>query len=179
MLQALVVAALVIGGIAYINLTRVRVPEVCQTAGDALQAGDHQQVIDTLLQCLDEAEDLPSELLADIYYVLGNAYSSTGNHDQAVRDYTEALHHEPNQPWALNNRCWSYGLMRRGSLALADCEQALRLLPDQPEILDSRALAHWVLGDVESARRDLDRAHRRDRSFPPPDQRFREFEEMF
>ncbi len=54
-----------------------------------------------------------------------------------------------------------------------------RLLPDQPEILDSRALVYWLLDDKDKARRDLERAHQLDPSGPTWEERFREFEEMF
>ena len=178
LLQGLVVFALIAAGIGYINLTRVRVPDACRAANTALEAENYNAVIDNLLQCLDEG-DLPPDLLAQVYFALGNAYTALGNYDQSVRDYSEALRHEPDQPWALNNRCWSYGHLRRGQEALQDCNQALRILPDQPEILDSRALAHWVLGDLDRARRDLDRAHRANTSFPPPEQRLQEFEALF
>ncbi len=47
--------------------------------------------------------------------------------------------------------------MHRAEEALEDCDEALRLLPDQPEILDSRALAYWLLDDKDKARRDLER----------------------
>ena len=179
LLQGLVVFALIVAGIAYINLTRVRIPEACEAANAALEAQDYNAVIDNLVQCLDDGEGMPPDLLAQIHFALGNAYTALGNFDQAARDYSEALHHEPDQPWALNNRCWSYGHLRRGQAALQDCDAALRLLPDQPEILDSRALAYWVLGDRDRAWRDLDRAHRLNQSFPPPEQRLQEFEALF
>ena len=69
--------------------------------------------------------------------------------------------------------------MRRAEEALQDCDEALRLLPDQPEILDSRALAYWLLGDKDKARRDLERAHQLDPSVPTWDERFKEFERLF
>ena len=60
-----------------------------------------------------------------------------------------------------------------------DCDEALRLLPEQPEILDSRALANWLLGEPGKARRDLERARELDSSVPVWQERFREFEGMF
>ncbi len=69
--------------------------------------------------------------------------------------------------------------MHRAELALEDCDEALRLLPDQPEILDSRALAYWLLDDTDKARQDLERAHQLDPSSPTWEERIREFEEMF
>ncbi len=69
--------------------------------------------------------------------------------------------------------------MHRAELALEDCDEALRVLPDQPEILDSRALAYWLLDDKDKARQDLERAHQLDPSSPTWEERIREFEEMF
>ena len=64
-------------------------------------------------------------------------------------------------------------------LALHDCNEALRMLPDQPEVLDSRALAYWQLGETGKARADLARAREIDPGLPTPEDRFDQFEEMF
>jgi len=177
-LQALIVAALILGGIGYINITRVRIPEACRDAERALGAADYDLAIDEFLLCLDEGE-LPDDILARVYYALGNAYTAKGDYRQSVKDYSEVINLEPNHAWAYNNRCWSYALLRRGEVALQDCQQALRLLPDQPEILDSRALAYWVVGDLDRARLDLERANRLGSSFPTAEERLREFEGLF
>ncbi len=148
---------------AILNVKRVKIPEDCQKAASAFEAGDHYLAIDHYLLCLDAGE-LPTEILAQVYYGLGIAYSAKGSHDQAINDFTEAIHLRPDHAWAYNNRCWSYGLLRRAEVALRraevalhDCDEALRLLPDQPEILDSRALAYWLLDDKDKARQDLER----------------------
>ena len=54
-----------------------------------------------------------------------------------------------------------------------------RLSPDEPDILDSQALAYWLLGDQDKARQDLDRARQIEPSFPSWQDRFHEFEGMF
>jgi len=164
--------------VTFLNVKRVKIPEDCQKAGNAIETKDYSLAIDHYLLCLDAGE-LPTEVLARVYYGLGIAYSAKGNHYQAMEDYSEAIHLNPNHAWAYNNRCWSYGLLRRAEEALRDCDQALRLLPDQPEILDSRALAYWLLDDKDKARQDLERAHRLDPSSPAWEERFREYEEMF
>ena len=171
----IIVAAL---AMTFLNVKRVNIPEDCQIAGSALEAKDYNIAIDHYLLCLD-AGALPTEILAQVYYGLGIAYSAKGSHNQAIKDYSEAIHLSPNHAWAYNNRCWSYGLLRRAEKALHDCDEALRLLPDQPEILDSRALAYWLLDDKDKARQDLERAHQLDPSSPAWEERFREFEEMF
>ncbi len=164
--------------LAILNVKRVKIPEDCQKAASAHAANNHDLAIDHYLLCLDAGE-LPTEILTQVYYGLGIAYSAKGSHNQAIIDYTEAIHLRPDHAWAYNNRCWSYGMLRRAELALDDCDQALRLLPDQPEILDSRALAYWLLDDKDKARQDLERAHQLDPSSPTWEERSREFEEMF
>ena len=69
--------------------------------------------------------------------------------------------------------------LRQSTEALEDCNEALRLLPDQPEVLDSRALALWQLGEDAKARADLARARAIDPALPSPDERLRQFEDMF
>ncbi len=153
-------------------------PPDCKAAASAMEAGDHNLAIDHYFLCL-EAEDLPPRVRAHVFYGLGNAYSAKGNNLQAIEDYSEALRLDPSHGWAYNNRCWSRGLLRESTEALGDCNEALKFLPDQPEVLDSRALAYWQLGQQGKARADLARAHEMDPTFPTADERFREFEKMF
>ena len=171
----MVVAAL---AMTFLNVKRAKIPEDCQKADSALEANDYNLAISHYVFCLDAGE-LPTEILAQVYYGLGIAYSAKGSHNQAINDYSEAIHLSPNHAWAYNNRCWSYGLLRRAEEALHDCDEALRLLPNQPEILDSRALAYWLLDDKDKARHDLDQAHQLDPSSPTSEERIREFEQMF
>ncbi len=86
---------------------------------------------------------------------------------------------DPSHGWAYNNRCWSRVLLRQSTEALRDCDEAVKLLPDRPEVLDSRALALWQLGERDKAREDLARAHQIEPSFPTADERLGQFEEMF
>jgi len=156
----------------------LEMPEDCGTAESAMEEQDYDRAIEHYFLCL-EAEALPQPVQAHVFYSLGNAYSAKGNHHQAIEDYSEALLLDPAHGWAYNNRCWSRGLLRQSTEALGDCDEALKLLPDRPEILDSRALAHWQLGDMDKAREDLARAHEVEPSFPTADERFGQFEEMF
>ena len=90
--------------LTFLNVTRVKIPEDCQKAGSALEANDYNLAIDHYLLCL-EAGELPTEILAQVYYGLGIAYSAMGSHNQAIKDYSEAIHLSPNYDWAYNNRC--------------------------------------------------------------------------
>lgn len=157
---------------------RRALPEDCLEGDRALQEGDPDLAIDHYFRCIQSAE-LPPRLLAQVFFNLGNAYAAKGNHRQAIDDYSEALRLDPEHGWAYNNRCWSYGLLRRPEDALPDCDKALSLLSEQPEILDSRALAYWLLGDKDKARKDLEAARGIDSSLPTWQDRFRDFEGMF
>jgi hypothetical protein len=42
--------------------------------------------------------------------------------------------------------------------ALADVEQAIAEIGDDPSLLDTRGYVHYLLGDLQSARTDLDQA---------------------
>ena len=157
---------------------RRTLPEDCGAAENAMETEDFDRAIDHYLLCL-ETEPLPQDIQAYIFFQLANAYSAKGNHHQAIEDYSEAIALDPSLGWAYNNRCWSRGLLRQSTEALVDCDEALKLLPDRPEILDSRALAYWQLGELNKARADLEQARAKDPSFPSPAERFRQFEEMF
>ncbi len=157
---------------------RKQLPEPCLAGNTAMEAGDYSQAIDQYLLCIESGE-LEDDLLASVYFVLGDAYSAKGNPYQAVEDYGTAIELAPGHAWAYNNRCWTYGLLRRPEDALRDCNEALRLLPNTPQILDSRALAYWQLGELDKARRDLERARQIDATLPMPDARLEEFEALF
>ena len=178
LLIGLIVIALAIFAMTFQNIQQYKVPEDCDIASRALEAADFNLAIDHYLLCLDTA-DLPTEVLAQAYHGLALSYTAKGHHEQAIKDYSEAIRLSPDNAWAYNNRCWSYGQLGRAEEALQDCEVALRLLPDRPEILDSRALAYWLLGDNDKARQDLERAHQLDDSSPTWEERFNEFEQMF
>lgn len=156
-------------------------PESCRQGNEAMVDEDYETAIDHLLLCLDESlsePDFADQNLAVIYYMLGNAYFAKGDRYQAIEDYSEAIRLHPEHAWAYNNRCWTHGLLRNTEAALPDCNDALRMLPNEPGILDSRAFIYWQLGDYDRARIDLNRARQGDASFPPPDDRFREYEEL-
>ena len=66
------------------NVKRVNIPRDCYKADSALEAKDYNIAIDHYLLCLDAGE-LPTEILAQVYYGLGIAYSAKGSHDQAIK----------------------------------------------------------------------------------------------
>lgn len=138
------------------------------------QRGDYDQAI----RDYNEAIRINPED-ANAYNNRGLAYAEKSDFDRAIEDYDEAIQLNPNFADAYNNRCWDNAQMRRAVDALPDCDKALNLLPDEPAFLESRALVYWLLEDHNKARRDLERAHQINSSFPAWEARFLEFEEMF
>ncbi|WP_308462204.1 hypothetical protein [Sphingomonas citri] len=62
---------------------------------------------------------------------------------------------------ALNGRCWARAQLNRDlDAALADCDAALKLAPDRPAYLDSRALVRLRRGELDAALADYDKALR-------------------
>jgi len=86
--------------------------------------------------------------------------SIIGRHQEAVRDYDQALAIVPNYPVALNNRAWALFKLGRISEAQPDVEKSLRLDPTSPHAYDTRAHIHQWHGRWESALRDYNRAMR-------------------
>lgn len=109
----------------------------------------------------------------------GMAHLARGDFVQSMLDYDTAISFDPTYAEAYANRCWLFGFMGYGKAALADCEESLRLRPDHPATLDSRAFAHWILEDQVSARRDLQMARALDPSRPAWEVRFAAFERRF
>jgi tetratricopeptide (TPR) repeat protein len=87
------------------------------------------------------------------------AHQRAGLFDEALSDLDRLVALEPQraEPW--NSRCWLRATFRRDlQRALEDCSEALRLAPQTPHILDSRALVHLQLGQACEALADYDAA---------------------
>jgi tetratricopeptide (TPR) repeat protein len=88
-------------------------------------------------------------------FAIAVAYMRANLEPEAIAEldqWIEAHPKDDNLAQALNNRCWLHAM--RGELldrALADCNAALRLLPEDPGILDSRGLVHLRLGQFDKA----------------------------
>jgi len=93
----------------------------------------------------------------------GIAYRAKKDYDRAIADYDQAIRLDPNFASAFNSRCFARAVAGRElSQALADCNESLRLLPDQGHVLDSRGLVQLRLGAFDRAIADYDAALRKD-----------------
>lgn len=97
--------------------------------------------------------------LAWIYSRRGTQRDDADNLAGAVADFDTAIRLDPKSSSALNGRCWARAT-RKVELekALADCNAALAIEPEAPEIKDSRALVHLQRGDLQAALKDFQAA---------------------
>jgi tetratricopeptide (TPR) repeat protein len=89
---------------------------------------------------------------ANAYYDRGRVYEAKKDYGPAVADFTEAIKLDPNFAAAFNLRCWVRALAGSGlQEALADCNESLRLRPNDVDTLNSRGLVQLKLGNYDRA----------------------------
>ena len=87
------------------------------------------------------------------------AYEKKGDYMLALQDYVEVSRLEPTNAAAWNSRCWTRAIVGQElQKALADCEEALRIRPDEASSIDSRGLTFFKLGRLDDAIADFDAA---------------------
>ena len=86
----------------------------------------------------------------------GMTYASTGQWDEAIRDFDEAIRLEPTNAFAYGIRGTAYYSKRDFDRAIRDFDQALRLDPREVKAYTSRAYAACGKGDFSQALKDFD-----------------------
>jgi PQQ-dependent catabolism-associated CXXCW motif protein len=90
--------------------------------------------------------------IAVAYFNRANAYQAKGDLDRAVADFDQAVLLDPKSAQSYNNRCIARMIIgQQLQQALSDCNQALRILPDNPGYLDSRGFAYLRLNRLDEA----------------------------
>jgi tetratricopeptide (TPR) repeat protein len=93
---------------------------------------------------------------------VADAYARAGDFDAALAGYDVWIaSHPKNEDLAkpLNGRCWVRALSGHElDKALADCNEALKLWPGAPQVLDSRGLVFLRLKQPDKAIADYDAA---------------------
>jgi tetratricopeptide (TPR) repeat protein len=86
------------------------------------------------------------------YTERGSMLYELGSLKYALRDYDTAVDTHPGIAAPRNSRCWFRVTSGQDlDAALADCDEALRLEPDDANILDSRGLVHYRRGEYAAA----------------------------
>jgi len=84
----------------------------------------------------------------------GYAYSMLGEHASALHDYSIVLRAEPNNEYALNNRCWAFSELGQFAQALDDCNLLMSMLPEAAHPYLNRGIVYEKMGDMEAALED-------------------------
>ena len=94
-------------------------------------------------------------MVASFYDRLGEPDAALPNYDLWLKSHPE----DSSRGIALNGRCWARGLLNRDlDKAMDDCNAALRAMPREGSIIDSRALIHVRRGEWKQALTDYNAA---------------------
>jgi tetratricopeptide (TPR) repeat protein len=89
----------------------------------------------------------------------GASHQRKGDYAKASADYGEVTKLQPNNADAWSARCWVRAAGgREVQQALADCNQALKIKADAPDVRDTRGFVNLKLGKVDDAIKDYDAA---------------------
>jgi protein O-mannosyl-transferase len=115
------------------------------------------QTTRTLMEDVIDKKRSPSDQ-AFGWFFLGNVSDREGNTQQAIRDYSRALDHNPKHIQALNNRGIMKGQAGDFNSGLMDFSTAIRLKPDYAEAWYNRGIVRYQTGQTEEACRDWKQA---------------------
>ncbi|HBE57407.1 MAG TPA: hypothetical protein DEG17_27425 [Cyanobacteria bacterium UBA11149] len=106
-----------------------------------------------------ESENVPKALdPAAVYFYRANAYYYTGENDQAIDDFNQALKLEPNNARTYNNRGVAYREKGEKDRAIADFNLALKLNPNSALVYNNRGRAYLNKGEKDRATADFNQA---------------------
>ena len=89
----------------------------------------------------------------------GAAYQRKGDYARAAADYGEVTKLQPNNIDAWSARCWVRAMSPgQAQQALSDCDQALKIKADVPDVLDTRGFVNLKLNQFDNAIKDFDAA---------------------
>ena len=102
--------------------------------------------------------------LATAFYNRGNAYSTKGDNDRAMRDYDEAIRLNPKFSDAFYNRGRAYRAKGDNDRAIQDFDEAIRLDPNDTLAFLDRGRTYQRKGDTDRATQDFEQAFRIDQA---------------
>ena len=99
-----------------------------------------------------------SELHAEIAFQRGNVQSLLGQTDMAIEAYSNAIHLNPRDARAYNNRGVDYGQKGEDDLAIKDFDKAIDLKPDYDLAYNNRGAVYRAKGEHDLAIKDCNEA---------------------
>jgi tetratricopeptide (TPR) repeat protein len=86
------------------------------------------------------------------FYNRGYAHFANRQYDLAAADYTSAIGLDPNMGLAYTNRCLTRTIVGKDLVgALGDCDKALKLMPNNAAVHETRAFTYLKMGEAEIA----------------------------
>ncbi|WP_353929749.1 tetratricopeptide repeat protein [Okeanomitos corallinicola TIOX110] len=99
-----------------------------------------------------------SEITASDWFRLGVNQMLQDNYQAAIKSLSLAIQQQNKYPAAYKNRCLAYLQIQDYHEAIADCSQALNLLPQDSEVYLHRGLAQYRQGNYVDAIKDYNQA---------------------
>lgn len=107
---------------------------------------------DSALMLIDEEIAMPGGPASpSSYYVRGLINGFAGNYSEAIHDYETYLRTDPKNWAAINDYAWVMLKAGKQSEALIAVDWGLLYWPQNPWLLNTKAIAHYELGDTEKA----------------------------
>ncbi len=120
---------------------------------------DYSKAANAAQRALDLQPEDNTQLVADMYSLLGDIYNSDKQYDLSDENFEKSLKLNPNNPTVLNN--YSYYLSVRGD-RLEDAEKmskrSLDLSPDQATFMDTYGWILYKMGNYKDARKYVQQA---------------------
>jgi tetratricopeptide (TPR) repeat protein len=101
-----------------------------------------------------------SRVMAIAYNNRGNAYTTKGEYDLAIRDYDQSIKLNPNYAKPLNNRGVTYQKKGEYDRAVEDFNAAIKIDPNYADAFYNRATTYQKQSDYRRAVKDFDEAIR-------------------
>lgn len=92
------------------------------------------------------------------YYNQGYAFAKQGQYQQAIDEFNEAIHLQPDNFKAYNSRGSAYNNLGKSQRAVADYNEAIRLKPDYADAYHNRGAAYASIGQYQLAIEDFSEA---------------------
>ena len=124
-------------------------PKFAQAYNNRGVAYDLRGDFDRAITDYDQAIKLEPTAVA--HFNRGNAYLGKSQYDAAIDNFNQAIKLKSDFAQALDNRCWARAVVGILKQALGDCNQALRLMPNNPATLESRAFIYLKMTNFDAA----------------------------
>ncbi len=93
-----------------------------------------------------------------VYNHRGMAFFAMGNHQRALKDFTNAIKYDPENDRGYANRGLCYRVIKKMTRALKDFNQAIEINPSRPDGFFGRAQTYYDMQQYDKALEDCEKA---------------------